>query len=232
MKKNTPLFRLLLVAYLSLAAAGCGGDSGSGENPGGNNPPGDPPGDGNPGGDPALPGSQSKGLVFVAQTPNPRGTSDIGTHTATFGNSLPSMQSAPRGGSLFFLQSDGTLRDLLDEALKNGCDAGGNAICNENGAFTLDDRGLLVNGYVVRRPIVHWDADRVLFSMTFGTVPAQHEPLAPADAKWQLYEIAGLDPDDTPLLTKVAGQPGFNNVDGVYGSNDNEIFFISDRTVT
>ncbi|HEX7029673.1 MAG TPA: hypothetical protein VF254_03690, partial [Gammaproteobacteria bacterium] len=113
-----------------------------------------------------------------------------------------------------------------------GCDAGGNAICNENGAFTVDGNGLLVNGYVVRRPIVHWDADRILFSMTYGTVPAQHEPLAPADAKWQLYELTGLDPDDTPLLTKVAGQPDFNNVDGVYGSNDNEIFFISDRTVT
>ncbi|HEX7046346.1 MAG TPA: hypothetical protein VF275_02070, partial [Gammaproteobacteria bacterium] len=227
MNKNNSLFRLLLIICVSLIAVACGSGGDDIGGPGGTNPP--PPPDGNT---PPLPDGKSKGLVFVAHTPNPRGASDIGTHTTTFGNSLPTVGSAPRGGSLFFLQADGTLRDLLDEALKNGCDTDDVAICNEDGVFTLDETGLLVNGYVVRRPIVHWDADRILFSMTFGTILEQHDGPTPADVKWQLYEITGLDPEDTPLLTKVSDQPDFNNVDGIYGSNDNEIFFISDKTVT
>lgn len=216
MKKNDfHLYAFLLLTATLLSA--CGGSSSDAPND-----PDEPP---------VLQDGTSKGILFIAQTPNPGGSNDLGTHTTTFGNGLPTVQSAPRGGSLFFLQADGTLRDLLDEALKNGCEAGGDAICNEAGAFAVDASGLLVNGYVVRRPIVHWDADRVLFSMTYGTILEQHDGPTPPDIKWQLYEITGLDPDDAPLLTKVEGQPDFNNVDGVYGSND-EIFFISDKTVT
>ncbi|HEX6928354.1 MAG TPA: hypothetical protein VF267_03820 [Gammaproteobacteria bacterium] len=241
MKKN-PLFRLLLVILLAVLSANCGGGSGSG--PGGDNPGGGPGGgnggdppdgnddDGDDDGDAVLPGTDgSKGLIFVAQTPNPAGTSDIGTHTATFGNGKPSIASAPRGGSLMFLRADGKLVDLLDAALKNGCDAGGDAICDKDGVLAVNDGGLLVDGYVVRRPRVHWDADKVMFAMTRGAKEEQFGQVKPEAPKWQLYEIAGLDAEDKPVMTKVKHQPDFNNVDAIYGS-DGRIFFISDKTVT
>lgn len=208
---------LLFVLFL----AGCGGDS----------PPTSqaPPDTGAP---PTVdPPAGSKGLIFVAQAPNPEGTNDINTHMATFGNSTPGITAAPRGGSLMLLRPDGELVDLLDVALKNGCDAGGSAICNESGSHRVNAEGLLVDGYVVRRPRLHWDADKVIFAMTRGAIAEQHGPIEPANPLWQLHEISGLDEEDTPLIHRVEGQPDYNNVDPVYGLNG-FIFFISDKPVT
>lgn len=223
MKNNKTFpFRLFLVLLISMTIVACGGGS-------------SPVGDDNSanGGNNASPpdASGSKGLILVVQTPNPGGTSDIGTHTATFGNGTPSIAAAPRGGSLVFLRQDGTLVDLLDEALKNGCTVGGDAVCDADGALKINKKGLLVDGYVVRRPRVHWDADKVIFAMTRGAKDEQHGAVKPAAPRWQLYEISGLDPEDSPVLTRVAGQPAYNNFDPIYGS-EGHIFFISDKPVT
>lgn len=230
-KSPSVLFLIILASAQFACGGGDNGSSGSS-----NAGPATEPPPATPGAEPGengnlVPPEGSKGLIFVAQTPNPGGTSDIGTHTATFGNSTPSIAAAPRGGSLMWLRPDGEVIDLLDTALRNGCETGGDAICNDDGVMKTNADGLLVSGYVARRPRVHWDADRVIFAMTKGAKHEQHGDVLPETPLWQLYEITGLDPDDTPIMTKVPHQPDYNNVDPVYGSNG-KIFFISDRPVT
>ena len=45
---------------------------------------------------------------------------------------------------------------------------------------------------------------------------------------WQLYEVTGLGKNDPVVITKVPGQPPYNNVTPLYDTNDN-ILFTSDR---
>jgi hypothetical protein len=46
---------------------------------------------------------------------------------------------------------------------------------------------------------------------------------------WQIYEITGLGPTDTPVITRVANQPArYNNVSPIYGVTD-RVIFTSDR---
>lgn len=225
---------ILFLLILAATQFACGGGSDDGGSDPIAAPPSAPPATTPPADDDdddTLPPVGSKGVIFVAQTPNPTGTSDIGTHTATFGNSTPSISAAPRGGSLMLLRPDGELVDLLDTALRNGCETGGDAICDADGVMQVDADGLLVSGYVARRPRIHWDADRVIFAMTMGAKETQHGDVLPGAPLWQLYEITGLDPDDTPIMTRVQNQPDYNNVDPVYGSNG-RIFFVSDQPVT
>jgi hypothetical protein len=169
-------------------------------------------------------------LIFVTQVPIVRGEADIGTVTGTFSTHLPSLEAAPRGGSLHILYPDGTLRDLLADALAEAC-TNARPTCDANGAFLLGANNLLVNGYAVREPTVHWDGDKVIFSM-ITKVTTQQFQYIPATTRWQMYEITGLAKTSTPVLTKVANQPPeYNNVSPAYGSDD-RIFFSSDRPIT
>jgi hypothetical protein len=169
-------------------------------------------------------------IIFVTQTPTTRGEPDIGTITGTFTTHLTTIISAPRGGSLHILYPDGTLRDLLADALAEAC-ASGRPTCDPNGAFKLGSANLLVNGYAVREPTVHWDGDKVLFSLV-TKVTTQRFQLIPSSTRWQMYEIAGLAKGSAPVLTKVPNQPAeYNNVAPAYGSDD-QIFFASDRPIT
>jgi hypothetical protein len=169
-------------------------------------------------------------LIFVTQTPTMTGEADIATVTGTFSTHLPSLQAAPRGGSLHILYSNGTLRDLLADAIAEAC-ANARPACAAVGPFAVNGSNTLTNAYAAREPMVHWDGDKVIFSLLTKVSPAQFQVI-PASTRWQMYEIAGLAQGSSPVLTRVANQPAeYNNVSPVYGSDD-KIFFSSDRPIT
>lgn len=144
-------------------------------------------------------------IVFVTMVPNP---ADFGTTAATFGNHLGGPNVAQRGGDLWIRYPDGTLKNLTSAA----------------GYGTSGFQG--ANAIAVRDPAVHWDGNKVVFSMIVGN-PTQRYQLT--DHKWQLYEVTGLSPSATPIIQKVANQPAaYNNIAPAYASDDS-IIFVSDR---
>jgi hypothetical protein len=154
-------------------------------------------------------------ILFVTQTPNP---ADFGTVAATFGNHSPAISSAPRGGDLWILYPDDTLKNLTRAAGYGAPGAG------EPGETTGGFQG--AGAIAVREPAVHWSGAKALFSMVVGAPTQQYQT---PTFRWQLYEVTGLGPADTPVVTKVANQPeAFNNVSPVYLS-DGRILFTSDR---
>ncbi|MCA9983176.1 MAG: hypothetical protein KDE59_02735, partial [Anaerolineales bacterium] len=144
-------------------------------------------------------------ILFVTQVPVPADFTTIGS---VFGNHLPSLQSAARGGDLWIRYPDGTLRNLTAAA----------------GYGTAGFQGS--NAIAVRDPAVHWDGDKAIFSMVIGAPTQQYQVNS---YHWQLYEVTGLGPADTPVITKVPNQPAtFNNISPLYTSDD-RIIFTSDR---
>lgn len=142
-------------------------------------------------------------ILFVTQVP----ATGFSAVSATFNNHTPRLDDAPRGGGLWIRYPDGTLRDLTAAA--------GYGQSGQQGAA----------GIAVREPCVHWDGARAVFSMVVGAPSKQNELL---EWRWQLYEITGLGPQDTPVVTKVEHQPEANNVAPAYGS-DGRLIFASDR---
>jgi hypothetical protein len=144
-------------------------------------------------------------VLFVTQVPNPADFTTIGS---TFGNHRGSVGSAPRGGDLWIRYPDGTLKNLTGAA----------------GFGTSGFQG--PTSIAVREPSVHWDGHKALFSMVVGSYPTQYQG---GTFYWQIYEISGLGPLDTPLITRVPNQPlDANNVSPIYGTDD-RIIFTSDR---
>jgi mono/diheme cytochrome c family protein len=147
----------------------------------------------------------SNPILFVTQVPVP---GDFTSVASTFGNQIPSVQQAPRGGDLWIRYADGTTRNLTRAA---GFGASG-----MQGA----------NAIAVREPSVHWSGTKALFSMVIGAPKQQY---LWEDYVWQIYEITGLGETDTPVIHKIANQPaGYNNVSPFYGTDD-RILFTSDR---
>jgi hypothetical protein len=145
-------------------------------------------------------------ILFVTQTPNPTG---FGSVAEVFGNHNSGVWAAPRGGDLYILYPDDTLRNLTAAA-------GYGVATGFQGATAI----------AVREPSVHWSGGKALFSMIVGA-PAQQYAIP--TFYWQIYEISGLGKNDTPVITKVANQPAdANNVSPVYLSDD-RILFTSDR---
>lgn len=144
-------------------------------------------------------------ILFVTQVPLP---SDFATVNAVFGNHRGAIDVAPRGGDLWIRDPDGTLRNLT-------------------AAAGLGESGMQGAGAIaVREPSVHWSGTKAIFSMVTGA-PTQRYVWG--EYYWQLYEITGLGPGDTPVITRVPNQPeSFNNVSPVYGTDD-RILFTSDR---
>lgn len=144
-------------------------------------------------------------IVFVTQIPL---TSDFTNIASTFGNHMGAMSSVGRGGDLWIRYPDGTLRNLTEAA--------GYGSSGQQGATAI----------AVRDPSPHWDGKKVIFSMVMGAPTKQYQV---ETYYWQLYEITGLGPNDTPVITKVPNQPAnFNNVSPIYGTDD-RIIFTSDR---
>src|SRR5689334_16592663 len=144
-------------------------------------------------------------ILFVTQVPLP---GDFTSVVSTFGNQIPSMKQAPRGGDLWIRYPDGTTKNLTRAA--------GFGMSGMQGA----------NAIAVREPSVHWSGTKALFSMAIGAPKQQYQW---EDYVWQIYEITGLGPNDTPVIKKIANQPAeYNNVSPFYGTDD-RILFTSDR---
>jgi hypothetical protein len=145
-------------------------------------------------------------VLFVGQVPIPQ---DFTTVASTFGNHLPDEDNAPRGGDLFILYPDGTLKNVTRTAgYGNGGFQGAGSIA-------------------VREPSVHWSGTKALFSMVIGAPTQQYQ--VNNSYRWQIYEVSNLGQNQTPVVTKVPKQPAaFNNISPFYGT-DGRILFTSDR---
>src|SRR5437899_12752731 len=107
-------------------------------------------------------------ILFVTQVPVP---GDFTTVVSTFGNQVPTMEQAPRGGDLWIRYPDGTAKNLTRAA---GFGGGG-----MQGAASI----------AVREPSVHWSGTKALFSMVVGAPPQQY---LWETYYWQIYEITSL----------------------------------------
>ncbi len=152
--------------------------------------------------DPTTVGSP---ILFVTQVPVEAFT----TVTSTFGNHLPTIASAPRGGDLMIVYPDGTLRNLTREAG-----------FGSEGEMQGDD------AIAVREPCVHWSGDKAVFAMVVGGAGEQYEY---EDYRWQLYEVTGLAQGETAEITLVPNQPPFDNVAPIYASDGEDVLFTSAR---
>lgn len=140
-------------------------------------------------------------ILFVTMVPNPR---DFGTLAATFSNHVATPQATFRGGDLWIRYPDGSLKNLTEAA--------GFGNTGFQGAQSI----------AVRDPSVHWDGAKAIFSMVIGAPPQQYKVMS---FRWQLYEITGLSPGDTPAISKVVGQPSdYNNFAPIYAPDDSIIF--------
>jgi hypothetical protein len=147
-------------------------------------------------------------ILFVTHVPTPF---DSATACSMFANHVADMAGAPRGGDLWIRYPDGTLKNLTRSA-----------------GFGVD--GLQAAGAIaVREPSVHWSGTKALFSMVVGGASSASDR---SSFRWQIYEITGLGRDESPVITRVAGQPQqYNNVSPIYGT-DERIIFTSDRPTT
>lgn len=144
-------------------------------------------------------------IAFVTIVPNP---SDFGTLAATFGNHVANPNTAFRGGNLWIRYPDGSLKNITQTA----------------GYGTSGIQGL--NAIAVRDPSVHWDGNKIIFSMVIGAPTQQYQVNS---YRWQLYEVTGIGKNETPIITKVPNQPSsFNNVAPIYASDDS-IIFVTDK---
>jgi len=144
-------------------------------------------------------------ILFVTQVPVPYDFTSIG---ALFGNHQGALWSVARGGDLWIRYGDGSLKNLTQAA------GYGSSGMQGAGAIAL------------REPSVHWSGTKAVFSMVVGAPTQQYQI---EDYYWQLYEVSGLGPSETPVISKAVNQPAsYNNVSPIYGTND-RIIFTSDR---
>ena len=145
-------------------------------------------------------------ILFVTQTPIPYDFTAIGS---VFGNHRADVESTGRGGDLYVLYPNGTLKNLTQ--------LGGYGVASGfQGATAI----------AVREPAVHWSGTKAVFSMVIGAPTQQY---VWGTYYWQLYEVTGLGAADPVTITKVPNQPlNANNVSPVYAP-DGKILFTSDR---
>jgi hypothetical protein len=142
-------------------------------------------------------------IAFVTQVPIP---ADFCTINSTFCNQSAAIDTSGRRGDLWIRYPDGSLKNLT-------------------AAAGYGQTGLQGNQAIqVRDPAVYWDGKKIIFSMTIGA--PQHYQVN--TYRWQLYEVTGLGKNEQPVITKVPGQPNYNNINPTYGT-DNQIIFVSDQ---
>jgi hypothetical protein len=156
----------------------------------------------------AAAGTVTNPILFVTQVPSFRNGGATGTRASTFSNHLGEVPSVVRGGDLMIRYPDGTLRNLTKEA-----------------GYGMGEGLQGAQSIAVREPSVHWSGKKALFSMLIGAPTKQYET---GDYFWQMYEVSGLGPSERVSITRVAGQPYYNNVSPIYGTDD-RVIFTSDR---
>ncbi|MBZ0089007.1 MAG: hypothetical protein K8H90_01375, partial [Thermoanaerobaculia bacterium] len=148
-------------------------------------------------------------ILFVTQVPIPGDFTAIGS---VFGNHEGDIDTVGRGGDLYLLFPNGTLRNLTQEA-------GLGVASGFQGASSI----------AVRDPCVHWTGNRALFSMVTGAPTTQFQV---GTWYWQMYEVTNLGQvltGSAPTVVAVPNQPaGYNNITPCYESDD-RILFTSDR---
>jgi hypothetical protein len=143
-------------------------------------------------------------IIFVTQVPAAGGHNAMGD---PFANHLGDIQNVRRGGDLYILYPDGTLKNIT-------------AICGygSTGANGFQDQ----NSIAVREPSVSWDGTKALFSMVIGAPASLHQN---THYFWQIYEVTNLGQAQTPVIRKINNQPlNYNNVSPIYGTNGRIIF--------
>lgn len=163
-----------------------------------------------------------KSILFVTQVPV---CATMDAVTEAFLNQKATAKSAPRGGDLYIKYARGTYdAALYPDGLRNLTLAAG------LGSAAILQAGLpgqATSPIAVRQPAVHWNGKKALFSMVIGSPVDPFNSADPA-FRWQIYEISGFGPEETPQIVKVQGQPeSFNNIAPFYSSDD-KILFISD----
>ncbi len=146
-------------------------------------------------------------VIFVTQVPMAGGHNAIGD---PFANHLGNIQDVRRGGDLYILYPDGTLKNIT-------------SICGygSTGANGFQDQ----NSIAVREPSVSFDGSKALFSMVIGAPTSLHQN---TNYFWQIYEVTNLGQVQTPVIRKISNQPlTYNNVTPFYGT-DGRILFTSD----
>ena len=145
-------------------------------------------------------------ILFVTQVPI---GDDFTAIASVFGNHKAGMEYTGRGGDLYIRYPNGNLKNLTAAA-----------------GYGLPDGFQGAGAISVRDPAVHWDGTKAVFSMVVGAPTKQYQVITNT---WQLYEITGLGANETPVITKVSGQPAaYNNISPCYGT-DGRIIFTSDR---
>ena len=166
----------------------------------------------------------TKTVMYVTQTPMPDevlNTSHIIAQTrmhitSAMQSPLADTLHAARGGALMIRYADGSPPRNLTAA------AGYGGAIDANQNYTGFQGA---NGIAVQRPFMHWSGTRAVFAMVAGA------PVSASDNTpflWQLYEITNFGKGETPVITKVQGQPpGYNNMQACYDTRD-RIIFVSD----
>jgi hypothetical protein len=153
-------------------------------------------------------------LVFVTQLPL---SSDLKVRFSPFGNHLGNVASAGRGGDLWIVYPPDAAQGIPQGCLRN--------LTREAGLGEAGEMQLGTAPIAVREPSVHWNGQRLLVSIVSGA------PTSAIDPRffWQIYEVSGIGIAQSPVFTRVPGQPEqFNNVSPVYGADEDQIIFTSD----
>jgi len=146
-------------------------------------------------------------VMFVTVTPSTGGTisGTYGHFVGFVDNHQGRPTRAPRGGDLYIVYPDGTLRNLTAEC----------------------GYGLLAGEEItVREPSIHWTGQKAVFSMAVGGTGFNPPP-----SHFQLYEITGILQGQTATITKLNQPANRNNIQPTYGT-DGSIIFVTDEPIT
>ncbi len=133
---------------------------------------------------------------------------DSATQCALVASHLGTYSASLRGGDLWIHYPNGVLKNLTKTA----------GYGSEGSQRT--------NAISVRQPSMHWSGKKAVFSMLVGGYFGYHDYHV---EHWQIYEITGLEEQETPVIRAIDNQPLMNNnINPIYGTDD-RILFISDR---